>query len=153
MKTNFTFLRKAAVIIYLAIVFSFKPFAAGAQALKATTGLGQFKNSINWIDLTGLNLSEGQTSNRSFTLNGLQVTLSITYVSKGTGWGAASPNLVAYTPGSWRLDGFDDLYSIGGYLPIGSSAGSVTPNTLSCAIAPSIDGANKGGDCYRFKFY
>lgn len=109
------------------------PFAAApqAQAVKASGGVGQYTQAIEWFSwgAEGEAVTNGTRTNVS-TVDGLPLAITCT-ISKLSG------GLVSYSPGTWRGDAFDELYNSG-------STGAA--NTLDVGLRPNTDGATRTFD-------
>ncbi|MCD2421729.1 CshA/CshB family fibrillar adhesin-related protein [Niabella pedocola] len=106
-----------------------------AQTLKlATGGTGANKDKIYWFDFTGVNMAAGESTSKTYSINGILVTVIIdnvrfsgeTNTTFYPGSSAANAKLQGYVPGTWPGDGLDDLYNIGG---------TGTSNTLINALS------------------
>lgn len=111
--------------VALGIAGLYSPLIANAQF--ATGGAGLYRNQIVWFSwgASGANIPQaGTTVVNSFNIEGqfLRVTCGLS----GIGGSGADPDFVAYRPGNWSGDGFDDLYNIGG---------TGTANTLIVGLA------------------
>ncbi|MFS3129657.1 CshA/CshB family fibrillar adhesin-related protein [Nocardioides sp. Bht2] len=92
--------------------------APEAEALQATGGAARFKaiEWISWGSVAGEQISNsGKTVTETSTIAGqtLAVTCSVKNIGRTRGTGSGSL-LEAYRPGTWRGDGFDELYNRGG---------------------------------------
>lgn len=88
-----------------------------AHAEAATGGDARFP-SVQWMSWgePGQQLPDGSFEQTETTTLGdqvLEVTCSVENVTRVSGSGGGAL-LEAYRPGTWRGDGFDDLYNIGG---------------------------------------
>ncbi|NUT98668.1 MAG: DUF11 domain-containing protein [Saccharothrix sp.] len=87
-----------------------------AHADFATGGAGRFIQTIDWFSwgAHGTALPDGgfsRTQTRTVGANTIAVTCTVSNVVSTVPKG---PHLVAYRPGTWRGDGFDDMYNVGG---------------------------------------
>ncbi|WP_353718813.1 CshA/CshB family fibrillar adhesin-related protein [Dyadobacter sp. 676] len=109
------------------------------QAVRATGGTGA-NRSTWWLDFSSMGeIAAGATVDQSFTVNGVDITVLIDQISfEGsveTGHTLAEQRLIAYTPGGWQGDGFDNMYNIGG---------PNAANTLTPAISSKYTGDYPG---------
>jgi uncharacterized repeat protein (TIGR01451 family) len=110
--------------------------ASPASAQYATGGSGRFLNNIIWLSFgsEGAAVPAGSSVTNRFQVGGqeLAVSCAVSNVSPANG------TIRVSSPGSWRGDGFDDLYNIGGteaanQLDVGLSVGGATVSfDVSC---------------------
>ncbi|MDR1151918.1 MAG: CshA/CshB family fibrillar adhesin-related protein [Bifidobacteriaceae bacterium] len=88
--------------------------AQPAEARFATGGAGLYRGLIDWIEWGTVNreviaspMATNVNQSRQVGSNSLKTTCTLTSVPTGN-------HLVAYMPGEWASDGFDDLYHMGG---------------------------------------
>lgn len=146
---NFSYFNKAerwwSTNLLVIIMLLISQFVFSQNALKATGGTGAFKNDIYWLNFSGVsNLGPGGATSlsRNFTINGVDVTVTINNISFSgkavvVGSDLSSVRLAGYRPGNWQGDGLDNVYNIGG-------AG--TNNTLVNALSTSVNGAGNGNE-------
>lgn len=120
--------------VVLAAMLLLTCFAPPAFAQYATGGSGQYRSQILWFDWgTAPNsIPQGGTSvTNTFNIAGqtLIVSCSLSNISST----AADPDLRISRPGSFFLDGLDDLYNIGG---------SGASNTMDIGLMNRVGGAN-----------
>ncbi|GAA1724071.1 hypothetical protein GCM10009809_19830 [Isoptericola hypogeus] len=118
--------------------------APPARADFADGGEGRFLGGVDWInwgtDGTPITAGESRTSTRTIGGNTISTTCTITSVS--------GDSLIAYRPGDYVGDAFDDLYNIGGtgtsnQLIAGLANETITPGgqtTFDFTCASNIDG-------------
>ncbi|MDQ3788513.1 MAG: CshA/CshB family fibrillar adhesin-related protein, partial [Actinomycetota bacterium] len=87
-----------------------------ARADFATGGAGRFIESIDWFSwgAHGTAMPNGgfsRTQSRTVGGNTIAVTCAVSNIVSTVPTGT---HLTAYRPGSWRGDGFDDMYNVGG---------------------------------------
>ncbi len=99
-----------ALAVVGALLMPLAPYmpASEAQAVKAAGGAGRFTQAIEWFSwgTPGTVVGNGTRTTTS-TVAGQQLTISCTISNLSGG-------LVAYRPGSWMGDAFDNLYNVGG---------------------------------------
>ena len=108
-----------------------------SQARFATGGTGRFLNSINWIEWGAVNeeipaSGKTVTDTRQIGEYSIRNTCTISQPSSGTGFGDARTGVKVYASGSYRQDGLDDIYNIGG---------SGRSNTMTAGLANITHGA------------
>lgn len=104
-----------------------------AQAQFATGGGGTYRNQIVWFSwgAHGTSIPQTGTTVTNTTVVAGQF-LRVTCTISGINGNQADPDLVAYRPGSWRGDIFDDLYYTG--------TGAGTSNTLVVGLSNRTGG-------------
>lgn len=157
--------RRWVVLIAVAIITLGALFPVPSEARTATGGVGRFLNSINWIEWMddtpgaappGRTISpSGETRTETRIIGAFQVhnTCTISQPDSGTGYGGARREMRVYRPGSYRQDGLDDLYNIGGAgraNRMSSGLSNTTPGALvrfkiSCASRIEGPGLPSGG--------
>lgn len=153
------------VLIAVAIITLGVLFPVPSEARTATGGVGRFLNSINWIEWMddtpgaappGRTISpSGETRTETRIIGAFQVhnTCTISQPDSGTGYGGARREMRVYRAGSYRQDGLDDLYNIGGAgraNRMSSGLSNTTPGALvrfkiSCASRIEGPGLPSGG--------
>lgn len=114
---------------------AFLPTSAHAQL--ATGGAGVYRNQIVWLSWGAHNTSIPQTG--LTVINSTPVAgqfLRTTCTLSGIGGNRADPDLIAYRPGSWTGDIFDDMYFTG--------AGAGASNTLVVGLGNRTSGSSGG---------
>ncbi len=121
--------------------------APAAEAVTATGGAGRFTQSIDWFQWGAHNVPviNGTRVNTS-RIAGQDLTVSCTISNLSGG-------LVAYRPGTWRGDAFDDLYNQGGtgaanQLQVGlqtASDNQTTTFNLACSASYAGQALQLGG--------
>ena len=101
---------------FLAVMSTGLVSAPSARADFATGGAGRFTETIDWFSwgTHGTALPNGgfsRTQTRSVGGNTIAVTCTVSNVVSTVPTGT---HLTAYRPGTWRGDGFDDMYNVGG---------------------------------------
>ncbi|MGW5052635.1 CshA/CshB family fibrillar adhesin-related protein [Actinokineospora sp. NPDC004072] len=106
----------------------------------ATGGAGRFIQAIDWFSwgAHGEVMPAGgfsRTQTRTVGRNTIAVTCTVSDVVSNS---ASGPNLVAYRPGTYHGDGFDDMYNIGG---------TGTANQLVVGLSTSLRTVSFDFDC------
>ncbi|WP_082576456.1 CshA/CshB family fibrillar adhesin-related protein [Lysobacter sp. Root604] len=128
--------RPAIAALWLLAAIAFLPSPAKAQF--ATGGAGVYRNQIVWfswgIDGGAIPQAGGSVTN-STAIGGqfLRTTCTISAI----GGNKADPDLIAYRPGNWTGDIFDDMYFTG--------LGAGTLNTLVVGLANRTNGGGPSG--------
>lgn len=132
MKLNIFLKAKLLSLFLVTMLFA---TTVNGQALQATGGTGTLRNQIWWADFSGVSLASGGTLSRNFNIGNIVVTVTLSNVSF-SGSAKTSPpgnvlttvRLVGYKSGSWREDGLDNLYNIGGTGPSNSLTNALNTN-------------------------
>ncbi|MFC5409366.1 CshA/CshB family fibrillar adhesin-related protein [Larkinella bovis] len=138
--------RGLLLVLMILSLFAISTTGWGQNLRKATGGSGKYRNSIWWMNFSGVNLAAGQTFTRTFTVNGLSINVvidqvSFTYSGSIIRGPLSDARLAGYQPGSYVGDGMDNLYNIGG---------TGTANTLTNALANTLLGTTPS---FRFRAY
>lgn len=110
-------LRSLVLIAALAGLLSHNAQAQNAQ--KATGGTGKYKDKIYWLNFDGVQVGNGGSLTRNFTIGDVTVTFLLQEVAGGN-------SIIGYKSGTGTNDGLDNLYNIGG---------TGTANTIAYALA------------------
>ncbi|MCE7044215.1 CshA/CshB family fibrillar adhesin-related protein [Dyadobacter sp. CY312] len=122
---------KKVVFLHTFLYFFCIHINVSGQAVKATGGSGAYRNSIWWLNFAGMGeIPAGGSFTRNFTVNGVAITVLLDNISFG-GLTPAAQRLIAYTPGGWVGDGFDNMYNIGG---------ADATNTLAAGLSGKLTG-------------
>lgn len=139
------FLQSKAYVLLLTITFLllfYVPSLPAQTLQKATSGTGQYKDDIWWLNFAGITLNTGNSLTQTYSVEGGAYSLVVTIDNitfSGTllsGQPMSNQRLVGYVSGTWNGDGLRFLYNNG------------SPNTFCNALRALIPGNGTSTPAY-----